>query len=394
MQFATLGSSLSLRPLVGHLSDWRALQPAANTETRQSSKGVEGAVGSVSLDEARLLMQVARDASLGVTFGERFGALSEGLLSLVPGVALGAMVLNSEPGPPGLAHFQNNDPANLALYAQHYVHVDPMGHGIAEATGRPLLLSDCVAPGRFGADEFTDFLANQSVRHIMGLAVKLPDGYRLALTIQRASSQGNFSTQERRLIELVTPDLARAAFGTLLRKQLAELAAAQGGDGASAPRSGGLIVGSQGQLRHVDPGALAILRDQAEFVSLDALVRDAGEVCAAAEGASAERLWPLGGAGALRVVISALAGEEAMVVLEVLGSEQDSFEEISERACLTPRERQVARLAVEGLGNQGIAYQLKISPVTVGVHLGKVYRKVGVSGRTELARAMSLPLGA
>ena len=41
--------------------------------------------------------------------------------------------------------------------------------------------------------------------------------------------------------------------------------------------------------------------------------------------------------------------------------------------------------AIQGLGNQGIAYRLKISPITVGVHLSKVYRKVGVGGRTELA---------
>lgn len=334
-------------------------------------------------------MQVARDASLGVTFADRFGALGEGLLALVPGVALGAMVLDGEPGPPDLAHFHNNDPAKLALYAQHYVHVDPMGHGIASATGKPLLLSECVALGRFGADEFTDFLTGQSVRHIMGLAVKLPEERRLALTIQRTSSQDDFSLQERRLIELVAPDLARAAFGSLLRKQLEELAAQLPGE--QRARSGGLILGVKGELRHADPGALALLRDQAEFVTLEALARGAEQVCAAPEGASAERLIPLGEAGALRIVTSSLAGAEAMVVLELLGSQQDSFEELAEQAKLTPREREVARLAVEGLGNQGIAYRLKISPVTVGVHLGKVYRKVGVSGRTELARAMSLP---
>ena len=61
-------------------------------------------------------------------------------------------------------------------------------------------------------------------------------------------------------------------------------------------------------------------------------------------------------------------------------------------ASFTATERQVAELVAAGQTNREVAETLFMSPHTVEAHLTRIYRSLGVRGRTELARAMaSLP---
>ena len=60
----------------------------------------------------------------------------------------------------------------------------------------------------------------------------------------------------------------------------------------------------------------------------------------------------------------------------------------SDDAQLTPSERRVVELAVDGLANKQIASTLYVSVNTVEVHLVHAYAKLGVHSRTQLARAL------
>ena len=52
---------------------------------------------------------------------------------------------------------------------------------------------------------------------------------------------------------------------------------------------------------------------------------------------------------------------------------------------LSEREKQVLRLAAAGLANKQIARRLGISESTVKVHIGNIFRQIGVRDRTSAA---------
>ena len=55
---------------------------------------------------------------------------------------------------------------------------------------------------------------------------------------------------------------------------------------------------------------------------------------------------------------------------------------------LTAQERQIAQLARDGLSNPEIGARLFLSPRTVEWHLRKVFAKLGIHSRRELADAL------
>ena len=62
---------------------------------------------------------------------------------------------------------------------------------------------------------------------------------------------------------------------------------------------------------------------------------------------------------------------------------------VATRDVLTAQERQVVRLASEGLSNPEIGARLFLSPRTVEWHLRNAFTKLGIHSRRELTDALS-----
>ncbi len=56
---------------------------------------------------------------------------------------------------------------------------------------------------------------------------------------------------------------------------------------------------------------------------------------------------------------------------------------------MTPQEMQIARLAAAGLSNREIGEQLYLSPRTIGSHLYRIFPKLGITSRAQLAGRMA-----
>ncbi|MFI6296544.1 ATP-binding protein [Nonomuraea sp. NPDC050790] len=96
----------------------------------------------------------------------------------------------------------------------------------------------------------------------------------------------------------------------------------------------------------------------------------------------------------LRIAYEMLQGFGARAFAERARRElQATGETVRKRAAgtpdqLTPQERQIAGLARTGLSNPEIAARLFLSPRTVEYHLGKVFNKLAITSRHQLAQAL------
>ena len=92
----------------------------------------------------------------------------------------------------------------------------------------------------------------------------------------------------------------------------------------------------------------------------------------------------------------ALAGELGAIVVRESAREELAATGVRVRReaargadALTPSERRIVERAAAGASNPEIAQALFVTVKTVEMHLSNAYRKLGISGRRELERALT-----
>ncbi len=338
----------------------------------------------LSTQDLEALLAITRDAAAGGTFVDRMQRLSTVMGRALAADAASCWALDLQRPTEAQAFFAGRDHDTLRQYLETYREYDPMNRSIIAADSQVVALSDFFRDREFGRDPFTgDFLPRTNVRHILGFTAPMPDGLRFGVAFQRdATRRGDFDERDRRLLQLAVPDLTRAAFGALLREKVSRLAA------GAEPGPGAVVFDAQGDVAHGDPAGTALLLE-AGGEAVEGLSRLARELTSRRrEGEVAERaLRTLDGQRVTaRAATFRLAASWGLLVSLSPAPRTPSVDRALSRSSLSSREQEVARLAVEGLINREIADRLNISPATVSVHMTRVFRKLGVNGRTGLVR--------
>lgn len=336
-------------------------------------------MGQVSLEDVEVIQRIARDASRGGSFCERMADVSSALSLLIPAATISSFAVD-QLGRPLHAFYWNGEVQSLMSYATHYRQFDPMRTGLAAADGKTLLLSQFVSGRTFGKDAYTsDFLAPLGVRFVMGVAQRLEDRNMVAVAIQRDRALGDFTPHEHALMALVAPDLTRAAQTAILSERVL---------GTSTAPANGLLLDEWGEVVQADEAATKLL---AADPNVQPRLRDGARRLRGGTGPWEGRTVVHAHAtlgGYVNLTFNARVGagpRRILVAIDPLApGSPDYFAAAAAHAGLSDRERGVAALALQGLGNRGIAHRLAMSESTVKFHLTNIFKKTRAPGRPEL----------
>ncbi|HEV2529947.1 MAG TPA: helix-turn-helix transcriptional regulator [Thermomicrobiales bacterium] len=223
------------------------------------------------------------------------------------------------------------------------------------------------------------------VSHLNAVLVNFPVGGRWAATLQayRIDSKRAFTATDIAFIRLVAPRVGEVIETAMRREQMKRLSLPVPADGAS----GVLIVHASRGVDYASPAGKAWLEELARSTPDHETLLPAS-ILAAISGIGAgsdvvvttipTRFGMIsveatvgGNDGTVALIISPPAGEPVLVA-------PSSWR-------LTPAEERIAVHVVQGLSNRAIADQLSVSEHTVEWHLRRIYEKIEVVSRSQLA---------
>ncbi|MFC4534150.1 helix-turn-helix transcriptional regulator [Sphaerisporangium dianthi] len=200
------------------------------------------------------------------------------------------------------------------------------------------------------------------------------------------AAQGRLAEARETLLRAAATarDTGQAACEALLLTDVARLGGARQVTGRLAALAG-TCDGGLTTTRARMAAALAV-NDPARLMEVAGLLADAGaDLMAAEAAATAAAAWRRSGAPRQAAAAAARAAE---LRTRCEGAETPLLATCHEAVPLTARERDIALLAAGGASSKDIARTLVLSVRTVDNHLQRIYTKLGVTTRRDLAHAL------
>jgi DNA-binding CsgD family transcriptional regulator len=203
----------------------------------------------------------------------------------------------------------------------------------------------------------------------------------------RIDSARSFTATDLAYIRLAAGKAGEAIDTALRREQLSRLGHAVPGNGAS----GILVVHRQHGITYSNPSGQAWLEELSRLpADRETLLPSSiwAAISGIRQGAGMAVTTVPTRVGMVSIEASP-GGDDGSVAL-VVSSPQASEAFLSPTGWhLTPAEERVAALVVQGQGNREIAEHLSVSEHTVEWHLRRIFEKVGVTSRVQLAARYS-----
>lgn len=324
--------------------------------------------------------------------------------------------VNYEAGNVGLYETVGLDPAYLTAYREHFVHLDCFAPAFTSLPIGAVITGDEAVPWeQQRKTEFVnDYILAQNLRHLMGSVLARNNRHHLQFGLQREEGQGAYDEEDRRLIRLITPHMARAI---QIHRQMAEVTTQKHWalSALDRLRVGVILLDGRGKPVHLNRAAELLAIERNGFVA----GRDGLVLPSPKETAQLRRLISnaalsatgrgSGVGGCLRVRVAESCGStmQFQVIPLPVGLSERPWEQSLPRGCvavfisasggprlscdrvaamhgLTPAESRLASMLAEGISLEQVAEVLSVSIQTVRSQLKSIFAKTGVTRQGAL----------
>jgi len=288
--------------------------------------------------------------------------------------------------------------ADMETYLAHYAPLDPFvlrqpGPAVLNQT---MLFSDVITSSELGRSEFSEFMRKVPYHHALGILTGLAEQPVAVFSVHRQRHERDFCADDQAILDCIGPHMARAI---TLRHQV--------NDPEQRAETGILVLGATGNALFLNTPARRFLGSTSPQLLLAALpAQGTGVITLASQQFRISRMpWaaasllhrfgmeeaaadsikgvkPDEGPVGRRCAAERQRAEAVIVVLQPFRSRVDLLRRLRHYG-LSPRQSEIAVLALRGIANGDIAHVIHIGEQTVREHFQEIYHRVGVHTRVE-----------